>query len=78
MSGMDQMSLFLEARYWIPEEDNGCRMWKCPQCGGRMIGQPMNWDRNFNPYHFCPYCGERLHTKKGKVDEADRDDNDAG
>ena len=45
---------------WIPEEDTGTRMWKCPQCGGRMIGKPMDWDENFNPYYYCPYCGKHL------------------
>lgn len=50
--------------FWIPEEDNGCRMWKCPKCSKRMVGHPLNFgSRNFNPYKFCPYCGERLYMK---------------
>ena len=53
---MEQTSLFEEILFWIPEVDTGCRMWKCPKCGGRMVGNSMNWEsRNFNPYHFCPY-----------------------
>ena len=52
---------------WIPEVDNNCRMWKCPKCSGRMIGEPMHWNPDFNPYHFCPYCGTPLETKKGKT-----------
>jgi predicted RNA-binding Zn-ribbon protein involved in translation (DUF1610 family) len=61
---MEQTSLFEELLFWIPEVDTGCRMWKCPKCGGRMVGNSMNWEsRNFNPYHFCPYCGQKLHTR---------------
>lgn len=46
---------------WIPEVDIDCRMWKCPECNGRVIGHPMNFStRNFNPYFYCPYCGNKL------------------
>ena len=47
---------------WIPEVDMDTRMWKCPVCGGRLVGHPMNWEdgRTYNPYYFCPYCGEHL------------------
>lgn len=40
---------------WIPELDNSCRMWKCPCCGARSIGDP--WDRKRCPYFFCYKCG---------------------
>ncbi len=66
---MDQMSIFPETLYWIPEVDNACRMWKCPKCGGRMEGEPMNWNPWFNPYYFCPYCGTALETKVGRNGE---------
>ena len=46
---------------WIAQFDNGCRMWACPECGGRMRGDFYN--RDLNPYHYCPYCGIKLHTK---------------
>lgn len=39
------------------DKDNDCRMWRCPDCGGRMIGNV--WDEGFCPYEFCPYCGVR-------------------
>jgi len=41
---------------WEYELDNGHRMCKCPDCGGRMfIGVYSYW----NPYKFCPYCGRK-------------------
>ena len=55
----DQFSLFPEQRFWIPEVDNDCRMWKCPECGKRMGGQPLEWYQ-FNYYRFCPYCGTKI------------------
>lgn len=67
---MEQMSFLPEVHYWIPEVDNNCRMWKCPLCGGRMVGEPMHWNPDFNPYHFCPYCGARLYAKGGANDAA--------
>ena len=64
----DQFSLFPEQRFWIPEVDNYCRMWKCPECGKRMGGQPLEWYQ-FNYYRFCPYCGTRLYTDPRLVSE---------
>ena len=56
---------------WIPEVDNDCRMWKCPNCGGRMIGHPMNFgSRDYNPYYFCPYCGKHLQEKQYSIFDA--------
>lgn len=60
--GDDQYSLFPEVRYWIAEVDNNCRMWKCPECGKRMVGEPLGWYQ-FNNYKFCPYCGTALETR---------------
>lgn len=65
---MDQMSMFPEQRFWIPEIDNGSRMWECPECGKRMGGQPLHWYQ-FNYYRFCPYCGTRLYTDPNLVSE---------
>ena len=65
---MTQMSLFPEILFWIPEIDNGCRMWKCPVCGRRMIGQPLHWHQ-FNNYKFCPYCGTALETRPQDLKE---------
>lgn len=47
---------------WIPEVDTGTRVWKCPECGGRMGGHSMHWKDGptFNPYYYCPYCGAHL------------------
>lgn len=59
----DQTSLLPEIRFWIAEVDNSCRMWKCPECGGRIVGQPLHWHQ-FNAYNYCPYCGERLETRQ--------------
>lgn len=45
------------AEAWRYDEDNGMVMCRCPKCGGRMmIGFYTYW----NPYHYCPYCGEKL------------------
>ncbi len=30
---------------------------KCPTCEGRM---PIHIYAYANPYHYCPYCGEKL------------------
>ena len=44
------------ASEWLYEIDNGTRMCKCPDCGGRMLlGVYTYW----NPYKFCPYCGRK-------------------
>lgn len=59
---VDQLSLFEEVNYWVAEEDNGCRMWKCPGCTGRMVGPPLHWHQ-YNSYNYCPYCGMRLYTQ---------------
>lgn len=63
----DQTSLFEEELFWIPEEDNNCRMWKCPVCGKRMVGPALHWYQ-YNYYRFCPYCGTRLHTAGHLID----------
>lgn len=72
---VEQLSLFdmPQRSRWRPEVDNGCRMWACPDCGGRMIGD--FWDEGFCPYEYCPYCGAR----NGKRDYSHRrlqDDDD--
>ena len=64
----EQISLFPDQRFWIPEIDNDCRMWKCPECGKRMVGQPIGWYQ-FNYYRYCPYCGTRLYTRPDLVSE---------
>lgn len=66
----DQLSLFPQLRYWRAETDNGCRLWACPCCGGRMVGQPLHWHQ-FNAYRYCPYCGERLYTRPGDLSPED-------
>ena len=50
-----------EKAYWIKEMELGCRMWKCPRCKGRIRGN--YYDKDMNPYHFCPYCGKKLATR---------------
>ena len=42
-------------------------MAKCPTCECRM---PIGIYAYGNPYHFCPYCGERL--EEGRVMETGR------
>ena len=59
-----QMCLF---KFWEYEEDSGTMMAKCPTCECRM---PIGIYAYGNPYHFCPYCGERL--EEGRVMEAGR------
>lgn len=59
---MEQFCLWLPPKTrtssrWKKDTENGCRMWRCPDCGGRMIGNV--WDEGFCPYEFCPYCGVR-------------------
>lgn len=49
-----QLSLF---KTWLYEEDTGMVMAKCPECEGRMT---IHYYWYKNPYHFCPYCGEKL------------------
>lgn len=44
-------------REWLYDEDNGCVLCRCPVCEGRMIIDIYTY---WNPYHFCPYCGEKL------------------
>ena len=68
----DQYSLFPEVRYWIAKVDNDCRMWECPECGKRMVGQPLGWYQ-FNYYKFCPYCGTALETRATDVDQEEGD-----
>lgn len=63
---VEQTCLFMPTSRWKPEIDNGCRMWACPDCGGRMIGNV--WDEGFCPYEYCPYCGAR----NGKRDYSHR------
>lgn len=63
---MNQLSLFEEVRYWIPQVDNDCRMWECPVCHKRMTGPPLGWYQ-FNYYRFCPHCGTRLRTERKYV-----------
>lgn len=42
---------------WQYDEDTGLVMCRCPVCEGRLtISHYAYW----NPYHFCPYCGEKL------------------
>ena len=65
-----QMSLLEPVLFWIPAEDNDCRMWECPVCRKRMIGPPLHWYQ-FNYYKFCPYCGTRLYTKREHVTDED-------
>ena len=44
-------------RSWLYDEDTGSVLCRCPVCGGRMrLGCYDYW----NPYHYCPYCGEHL------------------
>ena len=44
-------------RSWLYDEDIGSVLCRCPVCGGRMrLGCYDYW----NPYHYCPYCGEHL------------------
>lgn len=57
---MEQFCLWLPPKTrtgsrWKKDVENGCRMWRCPDCGGRMSGNV--WDEGFCPYEFCPYCG---------------------
>lgn len=50
----DQIKLINE---WEYDEDTGNLMCRCPECGGRM---PIYLWTYVNPYHYCPYCGEKL------------------
>jgi len=54
----------MDGGYWIPERDNGHRMWRCSRCDRRMVGSV--WDENFNPYRYCPYCGSHNQTEQGE------------
>lgn len=47
--------------YWIKRMENGWRMWECPRCKGRIRGQ--FYEKDQNPYHFCPFCGKKLATR---------------
>ena len=42
---------------WLYDEDTGCVMCRCPDCGGRLLISLYSY---WNPYRYCPYCGERL------------------
>lgn len=44
-------------RSWLYDEDNGSVLCRCPVCGGRML---LSCYAYWNPYHYCPYCGEHL------------------
>lgn len=63
---MTQMSLAdfgmpLENKAWEYDEDTGSMLCRCPECEGRLlIGLYSYW----NPYRYCPYCGERLQEGK--------------
>lgn len=65
---VEQLCMFdtLPESRWLKRVDNGCRMWECPDCGERMIGNV--WDEGFCPYEYCPYCGAR----NGKRDYSHR------
>lgn len=55
---MEQMSLpGIDLLEWQYDEHNGNVMCRCPECGGRLRIDYYTYD---NPYHFCPYCGQRL------------------
>ena len=42
---------------WKYTEDYGTMMAECSACGGRMIIDQYQYH---NPYHYCPYCGEKM------------------
>lgn len=42
---------------WEYDEDCGTLLCRCPECGGRMV---IGFYAYSNPYHFCPYCGQKL------------------
>ena len=48
-------------RSWLYDEDNGSVLCRCPVCGGRMR---LDCYAYWNPYHYCPYCGEQLSEGK--------------
>ena len=58
MTGQLTLSDFnIVLRVWLYDEDNARVLCRCPVCGGRMT----LWCYDYwNPYHYCPYCGEHL------------------
>ena len=42
---------------WQWEIDTGCRIIRCPDCGG---GMRFGMYRYENPFRFCPYCGHQM------------------
>ena len=57
----------MELKSWEYDKDNDHMLCRCPDCGGRLLVGPYDYE---NPYHFCPYCGEKL--EQGKIDKARR------
>lgn len=53
---------FETPKVWVYEKDNGTVMAKCPKCEKRMT---IDYYMHRNPYHFCPFCGEKL--GEGKI-----------
>lgn len=60
---MDQISLFGEDNFWIPEINNSCRLWRCPNCMKAYVGDPIGWYQ-WKLHKFCSYCGARLFYPK--------------
>ena len=42
---------------WKYAEDNATLMAECPECERRMVIHCYAYG---NPYHYCPYCGQKL------------------
>ena len=59
----DQFSLFPEQRFWIPEVDNYCRMWKCPECGKDLILRKTQKGRRYYGCEGWPECKYMSWTK---------------
>lgn len=51
------VGLELNNKAWEYDEDNGCMLCRCPECGGRMVIHLWHY---WNNYKYCPYCGIRL------------------
>lgn len=45
------------SKCWQYDEDTGSVLCRCPDCEGRMVIGPYQYN---NPYRYCPYCGIRL------------------
>ena len=75
----NQMTLFdigAIPQPWKYDEDNGCVMCRCPDCGGRLL---IGLYQYHNPYRFCPYCGiklteGRLREKRKQVYQLEQED----